>query len=243
MRNNFCFLFLLSLLGASVSLFFSSSALAAVLHVEPIRLEMAADETVGSLNLTNVGDESVSVQIKPFQWTQKNHQDELVPTQDILATPPILSLAPKNTQVIRIGVLKPLSHETEIVYRLLIKEIPRKIYKTPGVHTLLQVSVPIFIKPHSEQKHLTWSAKKINPYEFLLTLHNQSNIHIQCTHFNVYREGEKSPLFMKNVFSYLLPNQADSWNFKLKSEINSPSLKIVVSTDWGEITEHVTLSS
>ena len=59
-------------------------------------------------------------------WVQsEDGTDEYESTSDVIAVPPIFSIAPGETQIIRVGLVGGLSPDRELAHRLFLTELPR----------------------------------------------------------------------------------------------------------------------
>ena len=114
------------------------------LSVSPVTFNLAASQQATSLTVRNDGAEETVVQIRPFAWTQQP-DDVLVPADDVVVSPRIVTIPPHSNQVFRVLVRhKPASKE--LTYRLILDQIPRA--SEPGaVRMVLRISMPIFVEP------------------------------------------------------------------------------------------------
>jgi len=92
-----CFLVMACLLGAG-----ATTARAEGLRVAPVLLEVQAPGAQTSLTLRNVGKQPITVQARVFAWDQGAGKDRLVPTRDVVVSPPITQVRPGAEQSIRI---------------------------------------------------------------------------------------------------------------------------------------------
>jgi fimbrial chaperone protein len=80
---------------------------AAAFSVTPIRIYMQPRDRAVAITIVNEGDTEVALQAELNNWSQKaDGTDELTPTEDLILSPPILKLAPKARQVVRLALLK-----------------------------------------------------------------------------------------------------------------------------------------
>src|SRR5256885_668905 len=109
---------------ALASLVPGSAAQAASLQVAPVSLEVRAPGAATTITLRNEGTEPLNAQIRVFRWVQTGSEEKLVPTDDVVASPPLTTLAPKTDYTVRlVRVTKqPLSGGES--YRLFVDEIP-----------------------------------------------------------------------------------------------------------------------
>src|SRR6266508_5911005 len=71
-------------------------AAAATLQVAPVLVEVMAPSMASTLTLRNDGRDPVFAQIRVFRWTQEGGQERLEPTDEVVASPPSVTLA-RNT--------------------------------------------------------------------------------------------------------------------------------------------------
>lgn len=117
------------------------------LSVLPVNILLPPDQKAASLTITNQGSTAAAIQIRPFLWTEKDGDDRLDPSDAVVVSPPMASIAPGATQVVRI-ILHQSPKGQEATYRLLIDEIPPPA--EPGiVHIALRLSIPIFAEPET----------------------------------------------------------------------------------------------
>lgn len=115
------------------------------LTVLPVNIQMAPNQMATSLTLINQGDAETSVQVRVLKWSQAAGEEELVATSDVLVSPPIATIAPGATQIVRLVLgKKPLGSES--TYRILVDQIPPAA--APGtVRIALRLSIPVFAAP------------------------------------------------------------------------------------------------
>ncbi len=127
--------------------------------VTPVRIYMAPRDRAVAVTLTNEGESPVALQADIHVWSQKpDGTDELVLTEDMVLSPPIIKLAPKSRQVVRLALLKPADASRQLTYRLIVREIPEAT--TPKgsaiqVPIVLALSMPVFITPPIAKRDMT----------------------------------------------------------------------------------------
>ena len=144
---------------ASCSAVLPTMAFAASLQISPVVIDMAAKQSAASITLTNPGAEPLYGQVRVYKWDQNAHGEQLTPAADIIASPPLIQVAPGSDQVIRIVRPQAGVAPDESSYRLLIDEIaPPASADTNGVVLRLRYSVPVFVSAaQAGQPDLTWS--------------------------------------------------------------------------------------
>lgn len=133
-------------LVAGLSIFLASSALMAQsLSVLPVNIQMAPKQLATTLTVINQGALETSVQIRAFAWKQVNGTEQLTPSDDVQVSPPIATIAPGATQIVRL-VLRRAPQGSEATYRILLDQIP-PIAESGTVRIALRLSIPVFAQP------------------------------------------------------------------------------------------------
>jgi len=121
------------------------AARAQSLSVLPVNVFLAPGQNAASLTVTNRGDHETAIQIRPYAWNQPDGNDQLAATDAVVVSPPLVSIAPGATQVVRL-ILRHPAQDRESTYRILLDQIPPPA--EPGVvHVVLRLSIPIFALP------------------------------------------------------------------------------------------------
>ncbi|PXX42095.1 fimbrial biogenesis chaperone [Undibacterium pigrum] len=123
-------------------------------EIAPVVLELSMNRNAGVIRIVNKDDHPVSLQVRGYEWTQLENDDQLNSTEALLISPPMFSIEPGAAQVIRVISRKPLSSKVELAYRLLIDELPGK--EQAAVAFKFRISMPVFFQPEKMQ------AAKIN---------------------------------------------------------------------------------
>ncbi|RBG59471.1 molecular chaperone, partial [Xanthomonas oryzae pv. oryzae] len=120
---------------------------AASLQLAPTSLSLSAQQTADGLWLSNSGSAPVQVQTRAYRWNQRDGQDQLEPTQDVLVSPPMRTLAAGERQLIRVIRAGPAPTGQEQCYRIIVDELPSTDTDRKGMQFVLRYSVPIFLLP------------------------------------------------------------------------------------------------
>lgn len=122
-----------------------AAALGQSLTVLPVNIEMPPAQKAATLTVINQGDAETSVQVRALAWSQQGGQEQLSPSDEVMASPPIATIAAGGTQVVRL-VLRRAPQDREATYRLLLDQIPSAA--APGtVRIVLRLSIPVFAEP------------------------------------------------------------------------------------------------
>jgi fimbrial chaperone protein len=125
-------------------------AAAGMIGVSPLRVDFDVAQQTGVLRIFNTGDTDMSMQVDARDWSQaEDGSDEYESTSDGIAVPPIFSIAPGETQIIRVGLVGGQRPDREVAHRLFLTELPQPTYDPLGgqLRMRLIVSLPIFTAP------------------------------------------------------------------------------------------------
>jgi fimbrial chaperone protein len=115
------------------------------LTVLPVNVWLQAGQRATTLTVTNGGTSETAIQIRAYGWNQQDGDDQLTTSDAVVVSPPIASIAPGATQVVRL-ILRQPPQGREATYRILVDQIPPPA--EPGiVRVVLRLSIPIFALP------------------------------------------------------------------------------------------------
>ena len=207
-------------LAVMAGLFFVGTASAGGLTVSPIMVELSAKETAQGLWLSNSGSEPMRAQLRGYVWSQGEGADVLQPTQDLVLSPPMLTLAPGQQQLvrlIRVGAAGP----REQSYRILIDELPDPNKpQHNGLNFVMQFSVPVFALAADQSKGAATSAPldwKIvsEGGNFVLTAMNAGTQRAQVADFELLDAQGKILQQQSGLFGYVLAGATRRWSLSL----------------------------
>jgi fimbrial chaperone protein len=147
-----CFISIAALFLSSYTVF---SYATNSLNVSPIRFDLSIKQTFDVLTLTNDGDQPSIVQIQPYLWTKKGKADVYTKTQDLLISPPIVTIPPHSAQIIRIVLRRSPDPTTQLKYRIYAQEIPSHKSNQQGkaVQIALRFGIPVYVTPLATTFH------------------------------------------------------------------------------------------
>ena len=123
----------------------ASQAKAQALTVLPVNIELAPGQMTSTLTIINNGDAATSIQVRALVWDQADGTEHLGPSDDVAVSPPIATMAPGATQIVRL-VLRRAPQGQETSYRILLDQILPPA--APGtVRLALRLSIPVFAQP------------------------------------------------------------------------------------------------
>lgn len=128
----------------------AARATAGMVGVSPLRVDFDEAQHSGVIRVFNTGSDDISMQVDARDWAQaEDGTDEYESTSDVIAVPPIFTIAPGETQIIRVGLVGGQSPDREQAHRLFLTELPHPKADFLGgqLRMRLIVSLPIFTAP------------------------------------------------------------------------------------------------
>ena len=133
-------------------------ASAGTLQVNPVLVELNADRRTGSVTVRN--EESVPIAIRAYalEWRQADGEDVYEETAQLIVSPPIFTIAPGATQLVRVGPRSPSAEPR--AYRLIIEEVPEATPQA-GIRVAIRLNLPLYKGiAAGEPSQLRWSARR-----------------------------------------------------------------------------------
>lgn len=218
------------------------------LQVAPVGLEFQPSDPAQGLWLTNTGEETLHAQVRVFHWTQGNGKDELTPTHDLVASPPMLALAPGARQMIRVIRLGNRNTDAaEDAYRLLVDELPQTtLQQQIGVHYVLRYSVPVFVEPANKPDpgsvaaSLRWSL--VDGYDGpALQVYNAGSVHAQISDVSMSVSTGAATVVNAGLLGYVLPGMTMRWPLKMASEELRPGIRLKAAINGNPVEQTLAL--
>jgi fimbrial chaperone protein len=226
---------------ARAALFFLSlaavhSALAGVFSVTPVRIYMTPRDRAVAVTITNDGDSPVVLQADLHQWTQTPEgNDELVLTEDLILSPPIIKLASKARQVVRLARLKPADASRQLIYRLILRELPEVTApkgNTVQVAIALALSMPVFITPPPAKPDIACGASRADAQSIAVSCANSGSAYAQVREVLVKQGAQVVARFEGGA--YILPGARVAISVKSERAVPGGALQLTVTFDDGK---------
>jgi fimbrial chaperone protein len=221
------------------------SVMAGSLSVTPIRIELSSTQRSVALTVRNDGDQPTVVQAQLVAWSQADNDDRLEPTTDILASPPIFTVAPGASQVLRVALRRAPDAARERSYRVLVTEVPGTPPPESSVAQFaLKISLPIFVDASGAKTapQLEWSGTRTAKGELALSAVNTGAKHIQVQTIEVTRAGTDPDARFAGLW-YILPGQRRTVTIKPSDghTIAAGRVQVKAETDAGPLAADVAL--
>ncbi|MGV6939712.1 fimbrial biogenesis chaperone [Stenotrophomonas maltophilia] len=196
----------------ALSLLAAAPAGATSLQVAPTSLQLEARQRAGELWLTNSGTSPVRLQVRVFRWVQQDGQEQLLPTEELLATPPMQELGAGQQQLVR--VMRP-NHEppaTQQYYRLIVDEVPDLATRANGMQFVLRYSIPVFVQPSGGKlaPRLQASLVRLKDGRNGVEVANTGNSYAQIADLAL-GSVQRPRIVHPGLLGYVLPGQVMRW--------------------------------
>lgn len=224
------------LLGAmSILLVSAAAGEASSLRVSPALLEVRAPAGATVLTLRNDDTRPFHAQVRVFRWTRNAGAERLEPTTGVVASPPILRLAPGTEQVVRIVRVSKASVAAEESYRVVIDELPDPARRKAGtVNFVLRYSVPVFFTTvNAAPAAVTWSSKSAGG-ALMMTATNTGGTRLRVANLKVIDATGAIVSRRDGLVGYVLPRSFITWQLP-GTPLPAGGIKVVADSELGPI--------
>ena len=186
------------------------TANAASLRVSPILIDGGAQANM-TITLRNQDIRPLNAQVRVFRWSQKDGEEQLVPTDDVIASPPIVSVGPREDYVVRLQRTTGQEPVTEEAYRVVVDELPNPDRQRNGtVAVVLRYIVPaFFFPPDATQARIRWSISRRDG-RAVLVAENSGDKRLQLVNLGI-KTGNRTSLIEKGLAGYVLGHSVKEW--------------------------------
>lgn len=125
----------------------SADASEGQLQAGPTLLEIGPKGAATRLLLGNTGDAPVAAQVRVYAWSQPDGEDRLVPSEQVVVSPPIVEVPVGAEQVVRVVRLGPPASGRDQCYRIVVDELPRaEPSRDSTVKVRMRYVLPLFVR-------------------------------------------------------------------------------------------------
>jgi fimbrial chaperone protein len=221
---------LLALLLAAVA-----NHAAATFSVSPIRVELDAQHHTSILTVSNSGHEMLRMQVRAMHWGMaKDGKWDLSPSDDLIATPELIEVAPGDSMQLRIGSMEDPG-TTEASYRLLIDELPNLSEDTgphkPLVKVLTQVSLPVYLEPAQPKRDPVLRSAAIENGTLLVGIGNEGTQRLDAQGARVSLSDSAGHVVARRdqTTNYVLAGSTDFLRMKLPAALCAKAASVTVA--------------
>lgn len=207
-RNRFAWMLSVALLLSSATAIAGNSVL-----IWPIDPKIPSGDKATELWLENRGDATTLMQVRVFTWEQVDGKEQYQTQQNVVASPPLVRIEPKQRQLVRLINQTPPPAGKETGYRVLLDEIPtpqKPGENQAGLNFQMRYSVPLFtygagLNADDAKPDLSWRVVNVDGRS-ALRITNSGNGHARLS--NVTLGGRK---LSDSLFGYVLANASNTF--------------------------------
>lgn len=222
-------------------LLFATAAGAADIAVLPVGLSLAGGHDRQAITVTNRGDEPAVMQVDAVSWTQADGRDRYEPTRDLLVNPPLFTVAPGQSQILRVGLRRPAPADREVAYRLFLREVPPAAPASSagagnGVRVLLELRLPVYVPPAEVVRAQQWRGRRTAGGGIELEMANTGNVHLVVGGLRLRDAAAPPaapPLAEAGVSAAVFPGQQRRWELHPRQPLGGRHFVLEVATDRG----------
>ena len=198
---------------------------AATILLWPIDPWLAADAKATELWIQNQGNSATTMQVRIVRWKQEDGHERYTAQQDVVASPPIVTIAAGSKQLIRLIKQASVPAGVEQAYRIIVDEIPQADVKAePAIGLKLQMrySIPLFVYGQGiptikegahhavvETRNLSWRVTQAGGQP-ALEVQNRGDVHVRLSQVAMEQGGQKRTI-AEGLLGYVLPGSSRSW--------------------------------
>jgi fimbrial chaperone protein len=198
---------------------------AATILLWPIDPWLAADAKATELWIQNQGNSATTMQVRIVRWKQEDGHERYTAQQDVVASPPIVTIAVGSKQLIRLIKQASVPAGVEQAYRIIVDEIPQADVKAePAIGLKLQMrySIPLFVYGQGiptikegahhavvETRNLSWRVTQAGGQP-ALEVQNRGDVHVRLSQVALEQGGQKRTI-AEGLLGYVLPGSSRSW--------------------------------
>lgn len=197
---------------------------------------MAPRDRATAITITNEGDEELVMQADVFTWKQKpDGSDDLVLSEDLILSPPIVKIPAKSRQVVRLAMISPPAAPEQLTYRMVLREIPEAhaADKKVQLQIALAFSLPVFITPPGAKRDVACTASRAAPDTVNAVCVNRGRAYAQLRDLQL-GAADGAKLAGLESAAYILPGMTRTYALKrAQGAIAAGAAKLAVTFDDG----------
>jgi fimbrial chaperone protein len=221
---------------------------AADFTVNPIQIFLSGQSQSAILTVHNTSGEPLRFQLNAFAWAQDSGgQMLLTPTSEIIFFPRLLSLAPGEQRIVRVGTSAPPG-PVERTYRIFVEELPPQAQSAASagqVRVLARMGIPIFVEARAGRAELRLSPPEQRPGRLVFELRNAGTKHIVPQSIRVRGQGPGGETVWQGEQEgwYVLAGQARIYEMALPREecLRTRTVEVEVKAGEQTLTERLTI--
>lgn len=152
------------------------STRSATFGTKPAVVTIDGRDPIAEIAVSSLSSRTVSFDVRAYRWTQSVAGDQLAQSEapGVLVVPPIFSIAPYDTTIIRVTVRQmPTAPKVEESYKVVMTEITA----AQGAQARA-ISVPLFVRPSAPSGSVSYVLKAASGNTASLIVKNETNAHV-----------------------------------------------------------------
>lgn len=190
-----------------------SPALAGGLQIAPVSLTLRGTQNADGIWLSNEGGTPLNAQVRVWRWTQSGYNDRLSIVQGLVISPPMLTLAPGEKQLVRVIRTDSSTRNAEEAWRLFVDELPPAKREKNQIQFVMRYSVPVFVQSAGltdATPKLHWTLVQADGKAFI-EVNNQGSSHAQLAQATYVQANGARKVISPGLLGYVLPGSTMRW--------------------------------
>ena len=160
----------------------------------PVNVKLDRNNDRATVQVLNNGQEPVLMQAEAIAWTRVDGQDHDAPTSDLIVNPPVFTVQPGQTQVLRLGLRRNQELAQEGTYRIVLREVPMPrtsdlLQVSGSVRVLVTMRVPVYVAPAQVKRSEQWQVRRAPNGDLLAQVTNDGNVHLKIGELRLHDAG------------------------------------------------------
>lgn len=204
----------------------------------PVNVQLDRNNDRATVQVMNNGSEPVIMQAEAIAWNRVGGVDHDGPTSDIIVNPPVFTIKPGQTQIVRVGLRRNQELAQEGTYRMVLREVPGLNLANVGnvngsVRVLVAMRVPIYVAPSNVQRSQRWQLGQDGKGNMVATVSNTGNVHLKLGELRTQGPNGESLVLasQSGPAAVIFPGEERSFPLKLAASAAPPKLQAL--TDQG----------
>jgi fimbrial chaperone protein len=178
---------------------------AASVSVSPVLVELSENHSKEVVRISNAGDTTKSFEVDVVAWSQSDVDREIYqPTDELLVVPPLFTLEPGETQVVRIGMMRRADETREVAYRVFFTELAGPELgkeSATAINMRLRFGIPAFVAPLAPAAPgIEFAGLQTIDNQPFMKLHNAGNIRVKINEVRYRPPGSQNKEVSPAVF-------------------------------------------
>ena len=193
---------------------------AADVTLMPVNVHLDRNNDRTTVQVVNNGSEPVIMQAEAIAWSRVDGKDIDGPTTDIIVNPPVFTVKPGQTQVVRVGLRRSQDLQQEATYRMVLREVPGLHLGDVGsvngsVRVLVSLRVPIYVAPMKIVRDQQWKLQSAADGDVIAKVSNAGNVHMKIADLRLQGEGSEGLVIeQKGPQAVIFPGEERSYRLK-----------------------------